>query len=207
MSMQRFLTDRKIDTLFHFTRAENLPNILEHGLLPRSVLEENNIDSSFNDEYRYDKCKNAVCTSIEFPNYKMFYTLRMDNPDVGWVVLLLNAQIMCDFECVFCSTNAGNARIYTRDIEERKGVKALRKLFDERDNGPTRKELGIPDWYPTDPQSEVLVFANIPTSYINKVFFENKKVFEKYTGLLPRSILGELEVAVFEGRKDWNYWR
>lgn len=207
MLIQRFLADRRIDTLFHFTRAENLPQIFKYGLLPRSILEENGLVFSFNDEYRYDKCKDAVCTSIEFPNYKMFYPLRLENPDVDWVVLRLSAQIICDFECAFCSTNAGNARIYMCDIEERKGMKALRKLFDERDNGPTRRQQGIPDWYPTDPQAEVLVFAEIPISYMDKVIFENMEVLNKYKHLLPCSILGELEPTMFQGRDDWNYWR
>lgn len=119
--MERILNDRQIEWLVHFTRAENLPNIFKYGLLPRSILLFNDISSCFNDNYRYDNCENAVCTTIEFPNYKMFYPLRQNNPEVDWAVLLLDAQIICDFECAFCSTNAGSAAMYNITIKERKG--------------------------------------------------------------------------------------
>ena len=69
--MEQLLKQRRIDWLLHFTQAENLPNIFKYGLLQRSILETSRIKSCFNDEYRYDECTDAVCTSIEFPNYKM----------------------------------------------------------------------------------------------------------------------------------------
>lgn len=205
--MRQILADRQIDWLYHFTRAENLPNILRHGLLTRSVLEIGNIKFSYNDDYRYDNCKNSICTSIEFPNYKMFYPLRQDNPDVDWAVLLLDAQIICDFECAFCSTNAGSASMYGINIKKRKGKLAFQKLFDEIPNSPTRSKMKLEDWYPTDPQAEVLVFDNIPTSYIKEVFFENQRVLNKYINLLPSTILGKVKSKVFKYRDDWEYWR
>lgn len=205
--MQQILADRQIDWLLHFTRVDNLPNILKQGLLPRSVLEQNNIAFSYNDEYRYDNCSNAICTSVEFPNYKMFYQLRMTNPDVDWAVLLLDAQVICDFQCAFCSTNAGSASMYGINIESRKGAKAFLKLFDELPNGPTRKEMGLGDWFPTNPQSEVLVFGNIPTLYIKKVFFEDQRVLNSYIDLFPSSILGQVNNRAFSYRKDWEYWK
>jgi hypothetical protein len=205
--MQQILVDRQIEWLFHFTRAENLPNILKYGLLPRSALERRNIDFAFNDNYRYDNCRDAICISIEFPNYKMFYPLRMGNPHVDWAVLLLDAQVICDFECAFCATNAGSALMYQIDIEKRKGKKAFLKLFDELPNCPTRKEMKLGDWYPTDPQSEVLVFGNIPTIYIKKVLFKNQRVLNSYIDLFPSSILGQVNTKAFSYRSDWEYWR
>lgn len=89
--MERILRQRNINRLYHFTQAENLLNILTYGLLPRKKLEEENICSCFNDDYRYDACLGAVCMSIEFPNYKMFYKLRQDNPSADWAVLQLDA--------------------------------------------------------------------------------------------------------------------
>lgn len=204
--MQQVLIDRQIEWLFHFTRAENLPNILRYGLLPRSALERDNIEFAFNDNYRYDNCTNAVCTSIEFPNYKMFYPLRMANLDVDWAVLLLDAKIICDFECAFCTTNAGSASIYQIDIERRKRKRAFLKLFDELPYGPTREEMRLEDYYPTDPQAEVLVFNTIPTSYIKKVFFNNSRVFDSYKDLFLGSKLAQVKAEVFRYRKDWTYW-
>ena len=66
--MKDILKERQIEWLFHFTRAENLPNIMEFGLMPRSKLETFEINFSHNDDYRFDNCTDAVCASIEFPN-------------------------------------------------------------------------------------------------------------------------------------------
>ena len=53
-NLNDFLCKNQIDTLYHFTRVENLANIINYGLVPRNIIESNNIDSHFNDEWRYD---------------------------------------------------------------------------------------------------------------------------------------------------------
>lgn len=205
--MEQILKDRQIDWLMHFTQAENLPNIMEYGLMPRSELEFCEIDFSYNDDYRYDKCEDAVCASIEFPNYKMFYPLRCNNPDVDWAVLLLDSQIILDFDCAFCTTNAGNSNMFNMSITQRKGKRAFLKLFEELPNGPSRKELKIGDWYPTDPQSEVLVFDTILVQYIKSVFFNSQRIMENYMPYIPEEISCQVKHKVFSYRKDWEYWR
>ncbi|MDO7789119.1 DarT ssDNA thymidine ADP-ribosyltransferase family protein [Desulforamulus aquiferis] len=137
----------------------------------------------------------------------MFYTLRRDNPDVDWAVLMLNSKIILDFDCGFCSTNAGSAEMYETPIEERKGEKALLKLFEELPNGPTRKELGIGDWYPTNPQAEVLVFDSIPTTYILKVFFQNESLKKKHQSIIPEFVEVSVSSRPFRYREDWSYWK
>lgn len=204
--MEQILNDRQIEWLLHFTQAENLSNIMEYGLMPRSSLELFGIKFLYNDYYRYDRCENAVCTSIEFPNYKMFYFLRCNNPDTDWVVLKLDAQIILDFDCAFCTTNAGNSNIYNKSIEQRKGKMAFLKLFEEIPNQPTRKKLGIEDWYPTDPQSEVLVFDTIPVQYIKSVFFKDKQAMEANIPFIPNEISCYINNDVFSYRNDWVYW-
>lgn len=204
--MKKILEERQIDCLMHFTRADNLSNIFKYGLLPRSILESKNITSDINDYYRYDNCTDAICTTVEFPNYKMFFSLRKDNPSVKWAVLRLDASIICDFDCAFCSTNAGSEEMYTVPLKERKGKKAFLKMFDELPYGPTRKQLNIADWYPTNPQAEVLVFGKIPTAYIDKVFFENSDSLEEYYDIIPEDINAKVDSKMFKYRKDWAYW-
>ncbi len=80
-SVLSILEKRNIRNLIHFTRAENLLGIIENGLLPRDCLDADTC--IFNDEYRYDQCEDAVCTSIEFPNYKMFFSLRNAHPNTS----------------------------------------------------------------------------------------------------------------------------
>lgn len=205
--MRQILASKNIKNLFHFTRTENLESILKYGLLPREFLVENDFDSTFNDEYRYDNCKNAVCTSLEFPNYKMFYQLRRENSDTDWIVLLLDAEIICDFDCAFCSENAGSASMFQTNILDRKGKDAFLKLFDEPANGATRKEMNLPDCYPTNPQAEILVFGNIPTAYIKKVYFYDKKTLNNYRGLFKDSSMYGICTQLFSYRRDYEYWR
>jgi hypothetical protein len=205
--MEKLLIDRQIDWLMHFTNVVNLPNIFKYGLMPRSELLTKNIKSEINDLYRYDNCQNAICTSIEFPNYQMFYSLRKENEDINWAVLLLDAKVICDFDCAFCSSNAGSEAIYTIPLKERKGKRAFMKLFDELPDGPTRKQMGIKDWFPTNPQAEVLVFDNIPITYIEKVFFKDNKIMNEYIAKIPKEVESVVNKDVFSYRDDWAYWK
>jgi hypothetical protein len=204
--VKEILKEKRIDWLLHFTRAENLENIFKYGLLPRSDLDNMNIESNYNDQYRYDKCKNASCLSIQFPNYKMFYGLREDNPKVDWAVLLLRANILYEFECAFCQANAGSEQIYTIPINKRKGKDAFLKLFEEIPNRSTRKELEIGSCYPTNPQAEVLVFEKIPITYIEEVYFKNQKELNKYKDIVPNTIEAKVSNRAFSCREDYSNW-
>jgi hypothetical protein len=206
--MEKILKERRIDWLYHFTRVENLPNIFKFGLLPKTLLESRRIEVQINDEYRYDKCENAICMSAEFPNYRMFYRLRQDNPGSEWAVLELKAEILCKLKCAFCCTNAGSAEVYNIPLSERMGKDAFQKIFAEHPNGPTRKELGIEDkvWYPTDPQAEILVFDKVPISDMLTVYFNDSEVYKRYRELIPSNIKASVGSEKFKYREDWRYW-
>lgn len=205
--LKKILQHRNIDWLLHFTRVDNLNNIFKYGLLPRSDLTTNRIDVAINDEYRYDNCTDAICLSVEFPNYKMFYKLRKENPAVKWAVLLLYAELICNFDCAFCHDNAGSTRVFNIPIAERKGKKAFERMFDELPNGPTRKEMGLDSYLPTNPQAEILVFQKIPVSYISTVFFDDYTTLNHYRNIIPAQIKTRIEGRAFSYRKDYSYWR
>ena len=205
--MEQILQERQIDWLLHFTQAENLPNIFKYGLLPKTELIERNIAVYTNDQYRYDECENAICMSIEFPNYKMFYSLRKENPDIDWAVLLINASVLLDFDCAFCTTNAGSAESYSIPIEKRKGILAFQNLFDEYPGKPTRKEMNIKNWHPTNPQAEVLVFEKVPITYIAKVFFQNNRTMDEYSSYIPDCTETISKPKAFGYRYDWMHWQ
>ena len=106
--LQQICSKRRITTLIHFTRIENLRSILQEGLLSRSLLEERGQDFVWNDEQRLDAHKEAVCLSISFPNYQMFYKYRcMTNHDC-WVVLLLDVTVLWKLDCAFYQENAAS---------------------------------------------------------------------------------------------------
>ena len=205
--MENFMRSRNIDHLYHFTRAENLENILEFGLMPRDDLDLLSIPSSYNDDYRYDNCTNAVCTSIEFPNYRMFYSLRKKHPEIDWAVLWIDANVLFELKCAFCWTNAGDATMFSTPIEYRMGIQAFKGLFSNRPNYPQRESLGIPDYYPTNPQAEVLVFDTIPTEYIKYIYFEDSATHDKYADIIPSNICSSWRSDIFGPRGDWDFWK
>src|SRR5215470_3724401 len=89
--IQQYCLERAIPSLVHFTRLCNLPSILQRGLLSRLTLEKSSSAYCpvFNDLRRLDQCTDAICFSIAFPNYKMFYRYSMDKRS-DWVVIVLN---------------------------------------------------------------------------------------------------------------------
>ena len=80
--IRQFCTERNITKLVHFTRIENLRRILIEGLLSREQLETRGQKFLFNDSDRVDGHKNGTCLSLNFPNYKMFYSIREEKKKV-----------------------------------------------------------------------------------------------------------------------------
>lgn len=205
--MEDILKQKKIDRLYHFTRAENIKNILDFGLMPRAELDAWGIESFYNDEFRYDKCLNAVCTSIEHPNYRMFYRLRITHPEIDWVVIRLDASVLLNFECAYCWTNAGDATMYSTPIVQRKGISAFESLFKNREGYPTREELNIPSYYPTNPQAEVLVFDTIPIEYVSCLYFEDQRTYDKYMDITAQKVDTYVYPEVYRQRRDSAFWQ
>ena len=205
--MHSILKERNITDLYHFTQADNLENILKYGLLPRACLEKNAIDSVFNDDYRLDGCCDAICTSLEFPNYKMFYTLRENEHNIDWVVIKLDANIICDMPCAFCWENAASSSESSIPINIRKTREAFLSLFDNKPGYPTRQQCGIPDYYPTNPQAEILVFSEIPIESFKQICFKDVSTLMKYRDIVTNDIPCRVNSDLFFGRRDWKFWQ
>ena len=204
MTIKRVIEDRGIKRVVHFTRAENLPSILEKGLCPRSVLHDGM--AKFNDELRLDGHLDAVCASIEFPNYKLFYQLRMDKQGTEWAVLELNPSVLYDYECAFFETNAASREMKSADLCSKMGACALNRLYSPVFEG-IQRDPALPLSYPTNPQAEVLVFGVIPTSYINRVCFNDISVLAWYNNKYGNMATMCYEPNLFSYRKDYDLWR
>lgn len=203
--MKELVKKLDIQLVVHFTRLKNLKSILEHGLKSRKFLEDNNSDSTFNDQYRYDRCKDAICCSITHPNYKMFYKYRQENPEEEWVVIGIKKRIIWKNDCAFSVENAASNSVTKIPIDDRKGKKAFKKLFKEDSSRPTREKLGISDSYPTNPQAEILVFDDIRPKDIFGVVFQSNDRVKEYKKLYD----GYEFIAndyYFSYRKDYENW-
>jgi len=67
------------DSPTHFTRANNLPDIIKHGIYPISRIAEIGVTPEINDELRLDGRLDGISLSIAFPNSRMFYKYRQEN--------------------------------------------------------------------------------------------------------------------------------
>lgn len=191
--------ERGVPYLVHFTPVANLESILDVGILSRQSLKERS--SVFTDDHRFDGLMGWVSLSIGFPNYKMFYAKRNELPTLGgWVVLILSKACLWDLDCKFIYTNAASFGV--RSLTEKKWstVEAFEKMFEA---GEYR--IGIPDYFTTDPQAEVMVSGHVPRQYIVGI------ALEKAADMPSLGDVGELPVKerpeLFRGRRDHEIWR
>jgi ssDNA thymidine ADP-ribosyltransferase, DarT len=210
-AIQDSCSSRKIEVLVHFTRMENLAGILKEGLVPRASLEARTRRPIFNDQVRRDGHKDAVCLSISFPNYRMFYKYRCADQTSTWSVLLIKPDVLWEFDCAFCWTNAADSAIIRQPLAILKESSSLRRMFTDRCEitGVNRADCQIPDKFPTDPQAEVLVFSHIPLSFITGVTFPDAWAQAKYCGPPQQTVPASFGVnsAYFRPRCDWEIWR
>jgi ssDNA thymidine ADP-ribosyltransferase, DarT len=208
-AIRAYCAARQIDTLVHFTRLENLAGILADGLLPRSTLERQARSVVFNDEIRTDGHKDAVCLSISFPNYKMFYRLSHTDPAVTWAVLSLRADVLWELDCAFCWANAACNAIRKLPLAKLRYPLSLAKMFADpcATTGISRKACDIPDSHPTNPQAEVLAFSRIPLTYITGLCFKDQGGRSKFVILRRMGLPVEVNSAYFRPRSDWQVWQ
>lgn len=203
-----FAKERGIEHFIHFTNVLNLPSILSQGLLPRSTLDYNLCDYIHNDDLRLDGLEESISVSITSPNYKMFYKLRCDNPSQNWVVLVLDATQILNLDCAFCYTNAAHSSVSSISLSERRKYSTFKTLFNEKQDKPSRSEMGLCSYEPTDPQAEILVFNSIPISAIEFVFFNDGNIMEQYAPLLNNAnIAFKREEGYYYPRHDFRFWQ
>lgn len=209
-SIQKYCVENRITKLIHFTRLENLKWILRYGLLSRKSLQEfSQIQHPiFNDSYRFDGHLEAICLSISFPNYKMFYKLRQDNPNKDWAVLVIDSRILWEFDCAFYTENAASNIARNTSIQQRKEYSSFVEMFSDY-NHIKRSNLCIPNNYPTNPQAEVLVFESINPEYILEVHFRDEATMQNWLTESKESFVQKFVASrsYFEPRTDCKQWQ
>ncbi|NKI72371.1 DUF4433 domain-containing protein [Collimonas pratensis] len=202
-TIQEYSVERGINYLVHFTRTSNLDSILRRGLVPRNVLTLEGY-GAFNDQYRFDGT-HAICLSIGFPNYKMFWGIRQDNKDVDWAILVIHSSALWMLPCAFCVTNAASAPIAAIPLEQRRNLATLQAMYADWGD-KTRAVLNIQDHYPTNPQAEVLMLNGVPKNYILGVIVLNtakqQELQARYPGLDVR-----VNARYFRYRQDYAHWK
>lgn len=203
--MQVEVERRNIKYILHFTKIENVGSIIENGLIPRSNLEVQGTELTFNDLYRHDGQKGASCLSISHPNYKMFYSLRQRDNTQKWVVVAFKRDVLWVKDCAFCHENAASNNVKAIPIQQRKGLAAFQKMFDPILGKPNRESLGLPEYCPTNPQAEVLVFGAIEPEYILGVITPDKQTETELKVLYP-NVEFVFDEDFYRPRFDHEHW-
>lgn len=194
--IQEIAIEREIPFLVHFTRAENVASILQHGLLPVGGAGERGINPVINDAARLDGRLNGTSVSIAFPNGSMFYRLRQENPGVDWVILALSTSILWSKDVLFCRHNAADARISRVPSADLRTPETFRSMFEEIEGHESRLDQGLKPCDPTDVQGEILVMQEIEPQFILGALFNTNEAQKKYG--VP---FGRRKLIVHKGKK------
>ena len=206
------MKDRKIRKLVHFTNIDNLQNILKMGLLPRKILEEQNIDFVYSDENRLEGRKDCVCVSVEYPNTNMLY-YKQNRYGYRYVVLVLNARkiLLNDLKKYYVYINAASSRaIYWLRTDELTTLKYLKNMFSKKvqDSKYTyEREDKDPIFIPTNPQAEILVNGVVDVNDIIEVHFANSEDYDIFKNICNNDLFldkTKFIVSNFYFNKDRN---
>lgn len=207
---------RGIESLYHFTRYDNLSSILMHGLVPVKTQRIRGIDSIRNDMKRIDRKQECTSLSVSFPNYKLFYRFRIENQSAKWVVIEIDPYLLASpfHNSYFYTSNA--AATSTDTLEGSTKTLAFQQMFSNsytKKSGHTlyRKMLDIPDSFTTNPQAEILTDGIIPLNYIKKMHFinsEDKLLYDKQfvQHSSNHNINSFVTPFLFDKRFDSFYW-
>jgi hypothetical protein len=205
-TVEELAKGRKIGSLVHFTRVENLAGILTHGLLPRTQYDAYGVAPVLTDELRLDSCLEASSLSIGFPNYKMFFYCQKSMPEAKWAVVVYKPNILWEKKCAFCTENAAKSGVAAIPIAERTTPRAFEAMFDEVAGKPNRKKLGLDDGSPTNPQAEVLVFGRIESTYVIGVAFKEQALVDAHRERFRNVPMKRLP-GLFLPRVDYLHWK
>lgn len=211
-SMEEIIRRRQITALYHFTPLENLPDILENGLLSRNQMEKKGIQAFIPDSDRLDGCLDYISLSIGHPNYKMFYVKRNEDTRRIWLVLELDPKLLLDHSCRFHQTNAAKAGEQDISIELLESAEGLERLFDSKVGSVERSdEINLCD--PTDPQAEILVKGSISKEYFQAIWIESGEIYDELPpeaddfSIQADDRQNDKKHRLFGPRADWQLWR
>lgn len=153
--------ERGISQLLHFTLLENLPSIVEHGLLSRAELLRRKLDAYAVDEFRLDGRLEGLSLSIERPNWPMLKSMRARSRGSQWVCLGLYADLLWTHACRFCWQNASSGT-----MRDHRGWCGGPWAFDRMFDGSIEERTERAPCEPTFEDAEVQVLEPIAPTHI-----------------------------------------
>lgn len=159
--IQAIAQSRGVEQLLHFTLLENLPSIVEHGLLSRSELVRRHLGGYAVDELRLDGQLEGLSLSVERPNWPMLASMAARSRGWQWVCLGLGADLLWTHACRFCWRNASSAA-----MRGHRGWCGGPWAFDRMFVGSEEERAGLAASEPTFPDAEVQVLEPVTPEHI-----------------------------------------
>ena len=215
------MAKRGVTRFVHFTEVDNLESIMMRGLMPLSLMNGVPKEESALKLNRYEGT-DAICLSVEFPNYRTFYHRRCVESDKTWCVLLLDARKVIEcYEPQFYWTNAASKSFLEPHFNAGNrndpcSAQAFDGMFYQTETPNrfltvTSRTRFIPDKYPTNPQAEIQIYDKITPDCISLVVFEDQESVARYQAAFsfgaPACTVDQCEVNYFAPRADWQEWR
>ena len=215
--LRAILKERKIETLIHFTRLENLASSLSYGLMSRTAIESDSRIGRVrtNQPELPPDWRSTISMNISFPDYRLFYRLQ-EQRGFEWIVLVYDAALLLQqpfFSFIFPAANLIRTPIFEKEIAPGlQSVFAFEDLFRDTDT-VRRRILQIPDAYPTHPHSELLIPNAVANQYLKEVHFYNEYKFDQWcfqnqglAAIIDKN-LWQVGLAYFSPRMDYANWR
>ena len=179
--------------LYHLTHIENLPNIMNYGLMSHNQARENNLIisdiSDPNVNSRRDRIEPVNSRNLHDyvplyfnPRNPMLFVRRNIQEDI--VILCIDSKIMFDYNCIFTDGNAAsNCTNFYCDFRD------LDKLNWDCIDGTYWNNF-------SDGRrircAEVLIYPKVTTAYIKKILCFNSK----YEHIIRTMIINETNIRL-----------
>ena len=179
--MKKFIQDRKIERIIHFTTNIGLVGILNTNLVKsrKGLCEDDYLSHIVHNNCLYRKdieWIDFISMSIQEPNNMFFqYSSKWPhNRNFWWCVLSFKVEIITHAGVVFCTTNNSYDTVIRGS-----GVDGLKALYANRvaEKHPYFKvrDARTPPASTTSPQAEILYPRELSLDFLETIYFPNTK--------------------------------
>lgn len=174
--IKRFLEERGIKYLVHFTDAANISSIKRNGLLSRAFLQKRGMEFRFNDNARWDKRLDYISLSITNHNKDVYQSFVKKGSIQRGAFIYIDASILYkeSNDRLYCVTNAASAK-----CPKGRTLSDLERMFDDVVYFETTRgkqwvtRYNKADNEPTYEQAEILYQGSIDPKYIIRIEYSS----------------------------------
>jgi len=178
-----YLLNRGATRLCHFTKVKSLTHILtsEDGILATDFIPTDYKQQ--NDLERLDNAEDYVSCSLQYPNCWFWRIVKGRDADAifkEWVVLAIDLRILKDKAFKFCACNA--AKEMGKYIQS--NPEKINNLFSEPTIQNRYRAPNMLKSCPSDDQAEIMIYKNIPISFVNGIIVGNENSADNIAAIL-----------------------